>query len=93
MTDVVVCHVTLGGCQKGGWEGGCACLPGLGMILSPSSLPAINQVCMLGTGDVALWHHSCGVVGGHSVAAARLAANRLAEMAAFAGSGLWLFES
>ena len=25
------CHVTPGGCQKGGWEGPCACLPGLGM--------------------------------------------------------------
>ena len=29
----------------------------------------------------------------HSVAAVRLAANRLAEPAAFAGCGLWLFES
>ena len=29
----------------------------------------------------------------NSVAAVRLAANRLAETAAFAGSGLWLFES
>ena len=28
-----------------------------------------------------------------SVAAVRLAANQLAEPAAFAGSGLWLFES
>ena len=24
-------------CQKGDWEGGCACLPGLGMTLSPLS--------------------------------------------------------
>ena len=34
------------------------------------------------------------IVSGHdSVAAVRLAANRLAEPAAFAGCGLWLFES
>ena len=58
------CHVAPGGCQKGGWEGGCACLPGLGTTSSPSSLPAINQVCVLGAGDVVLWRRSCGVVGG-----------------------------
>ena len=45
--------VAPGGCQKGGWEGPCVCLPGLGTTLSPS-LPAVDQVCVLGAGDVVL---------------------------------------
>ena len=57
------CHVTPGGCQKGGWEGGCACLPGMGTTLSLSSSPAVNQVCVLGASDVVLWRCSCGGCG------------------------------
>ena len=43
------CHVAPGGCQKGGWEGLAACLPGLGTTSLPSSSPAIDRVCVLVT--------------------------------------------
>ena len=36
------CHVIPGGCPRGGLEGGCASLPGLGMTSSPSSLPVLG---------------------------------------------------
>ena len=49
--------------SKGGWEGHCACLPGLGMTPSPLSSPAINRVCVLGAGDTALQRCSCGGCG------------------------------
>ena len=56
MMDVVIrrhssssCHVAPGMCQKGGWEGLAACLPGLGTTSLPSSSPAIDRVCVLVT--------------------------------------------
>ena len=49
---------------------------------------AFRLICSLNTHE-----NNIGSWGEISVAAVRLAANQLAETAAFAGSGLWLFES
>ena len=50
------CHITPEG-VKGGLEGGCACLPGLGTTLSLLTLFAVNWACVLGAGALAsfLW--------------------------------------